>query len=119
MEHTRKFIEDLIREVPSLAPLQTEHIKEFDEMLPHVFFGELTRYVLRLYNDSCGSDHTQELTTLQQVLDRLEEGFAYGEEKVKELIAVSFLENLTGEEGREGLRKLLGPTMSEALKQWD
>lgn len=88
-------------------------------MLPHVFMGELTRYVFQLHNDSSGSNHIQDQDRLRHILDRLEEGFAHGEDVVKELIGVSFLENLTGEAGRETLRSLLGPTMSEALKQWD
>jgi hypothetical protein len=70
-------------------------------------------------HDSSDSSHVQDQSRLRQILDRLEEGFAHGEDAVKELIGASFLANLTGEEGRETLRNLLGPTMSEALKQWD
>jgi hypothetical protein len=119
MDSPKYFVEELVGEIPSLASLLEEHVREFEEMLPHVFMGELTRYVLQLHNDSSGSTNIQGQSRLRQILDRLEAGFAHGEDAVKELIGVSFLENLTGEEGRETLRSLLGPRMSEALKQWD
>ena len=114
----KHFIEKLAKEIPGGVPILEEHVKDFGEMLPHVFMGELTRYVLNLHKASGGSDPNIQ-DKLRQILDRLEEGFAHGDDAVKELIGVSFLENLTGEEGRETLRGLLGPTMSEALKGWD
>jgi hypothetical protein len=78
MNTTKQFIDDLIQEVPSLVPLQTAHTAEFSEMLPHVFFGDLTRHVLHLYSDFGGAD-----TTLRQILLYLERGFAQGGEEVR------------------------------------
>ena len=118
MHSPEHFVDQLVREIPGVEPILEEHMKDFGEMLPHVFMGELTRYVLYIHKASGGVDsNTQD--ELRQILDRLEEGFAHGNDAVKELIGVSFLENLTGEAGRETLRSLLGPTMSEALRRWD
>ena len=116
MNMSKQFLERLAREVSGVARLLEEHIKDYGEILSHVFMGELTRYILSIHNTP-GNPSDQ--NTLREILRLFEEGFAYGDDEVKELIGVSFLENLTGEEGREALRTLLGPTMSEALKRWD
>lgn len=119
MDVSQAFIEGLVREVPDLVQILEQHINEYGEILPHVFFGELTRYVLQCLRTSTASGHTRNQVILRQILGRLEDGYATGEDVVTELIGVSFLENLSGEEGREALRDLMGPHLSEALKQWD
>jgi hypothetical protein len=42
------YVRNLVRLVPSLLPAMDEHLKDNDEMLPHVFFGDLTRVVINM-----------------------------------------------------------------------
>lgn len=114
-------IQRLVGRFPRLEPLLREHLADnFGVLLPHVFFGDLTRQIVKEFRrfDQIGSE--QELAdtrSLQELLDELEQGFARGGEEA-ELIAVSFLENLPrpGEEGA-GVRDLLGPTLRAELAQ--
>ena len=41
-----EFCEELIHKVPLLAGLLKEHIEDYDELLHHVFMGEVSRYVV-------------------------------------------------------------------------
>jgi len=113
-----EFIRSLVEKHPSLDPLLREHLVDFGEVLPHVFFGDLTRYVI---SEFCrfGDDHTAtDGPQLKGLLDELERAFAAGTDEVSELIAVSFLENLPrpGEEGA-GVRDLLGPALRAELRR--
>ena len=114
-EMTSSFIDYLVARFPILEPLLHEHLADnFGEVLPHVFFGDLTRYVVAEFLRGEGGN-AGESPTLRQILDALEEAFARGDE-VSELIAVSFLENLPrrGESGA-GILVLLGPGLRSQL----
>ena len=119
-EVTIDLVDRLVRRVPALEPLLREHLADnFGEVLPHLFFGELTRYVVSELGGAGDDPRTQERkAALQTLLDELEEGFANGGEEVAELICVSFLENLPrkGEEG-DVVRDLLGPRLKSELKR--
>lgn len=67
---------------PSVDLLLKEHFKDFDEVLPHVFLGEITRYIL---NDD--EDRTK-------LVNFIESNFGTTSSAIDELIAVSFVENL-------------------------
>ena len=43
---TTEFCESLVSNCPELKELLAEHISDCDELLPNVFLGEITRYVL-------------------------------------------------------------------------
>ena len=43
---TTGFCESLVRHCPDLKELLAEHISDYDELLPNVFLGDVTRYVL-------------------------------------------------------------------------
>ena len=47
-------VAELVTQVPELAPRLAEHQQDYDEILPHVFFGDVVRYV---------EAHCDELTT--------------------------------------------------------
>lgn len=93
-------------------PLLREHLADnLGEMLPHLFFGDLTRHVLSEF--ARGS-----LDQLQPLLNELELAFSRGNEEVAEVIAVSLLENLPQQgRGAEGVRDLLGPGLRSELKK--
>ena len=112
-------VDRLAGRFPALEPLLREHRADnFGDVLPHVFFGDLTRFVVGEYRlvrerDDLDGPVGGEMRAL---LDELEHAFASGDDEVCELITVSFLENLPrrGEEN-EGVRDQLGPTLTSEL----
>jgi hypothetical protein len=116
------FIGGLVMRCPFLEPILRAHLADnFDEVLPHVFFGDLTRYVIREFSRlegewDCEGDEPS--GQLQDLLEELERAFVEGGGEISELIAVSFLENLPspGENGQE-LRNLLGPGLKSEFER--
>jgi hypothetical protein len=106
------FVGALCWRFKELMPLLREHLKDYETLLPHVFMGDVTRWMIRLYR-SDGSN-----TELRQVLEFFEEAFAQASIEDRELISASFLENLptTDMEGT-GIRLLLGPTLRTQLER--
>lgn len=52
-EPTIDLIDRLVGKFPRLEPLLREHLADnFGEVLPHLFFGDLTRYVVREFAGS-------------------------------------------------------------------
>jgi hypothetical protein len=111
-KQTISFIRSMPARFPGLEPVLTEHVGDNREILPHLFFGDVTRYALSLVRVS-RPDQAPELHLL---LDFLEESFSSGDRELQELIAVSFLENLqgTGDKGAH-IIAMLGPNLT---KQW-
>jgi hypothetical protein len=115
MKH-RDFTEKLVSEIPVLVPLLEEHKLDNGELLPHVFFGDLTRYVSSLHKDSIKGNRNAE-ENLKRVLSALEAGMVSGIKEVEELIAVSFLENLDwGDPDFQHLKGIFGPNLKKELK---
>lgn len=108
------FIKELLEKAPWLNELYEEHLKDFDELLPHVLMGSVTRYLIGLAeNAECSSTSAERLDT---VLDYFEHAMLTGDEAVKELLVVSFLENLEKEEAYYRiLTERLGSRLSKAL----
>jgi hypothetical protein len=102
------YTEELIRSVPALQQIYRAHLQENDELLPHVFFGEVTRFVVTEARKAAAHD-----SSIARLLHEFEKGLEEGPEEVRELISVSFVENLCGE--REAV-KVLKPLMREKLK---
>lgn len=105
------FVGALVHRFPILVPLLQEHLDDYDGLLPHVFLGDVTRWVLGRGLPSGSSE-------ARAVLDFIEACFAQGTEHERELISVSFLENLprAGEAGAEW-RDQLGPELQRELEQ--
>jgi hypothetical protein len=99
-------VKALAAEVPELHDLLEEHIHDYDEILPHVFFGDLTAWVIRQDPSSSAS--------LDRVLAMLDEAFGSGSTAVEELVYVSFLEGLRVD---PALRKHFGPHLSQGLDE--
>ena len=95
---------------PSLGPVLQDHLDSFDELLPHVFFGEVTRWAVLRYEDALDDRE------VASVLDLLEREFASG--RATELIAASFLENLPrSDQSGAGIRQRLGPQLTRYLTE--
>lgn len=115
---TIDFVQNLPNRFPRLISLLAEHIKDFDEILPHVFFGSLTRYIVaRFLAIQRGQGTDEDRRELLDMLEYLEDAYNEGDDDIENLISVSFLEHLPRpeEEGGE-LRNMLGPTLTRQLK---
>ena len=77
---TNAFCESLVQQIPETRPVLNEHLDDYDELLPNVFLGDITRYVL--------SDGRAR----QKIVEFLELHFRRLGSEVEELIAVSFVE---------------------------
>ena len=106
-DQNMRSIDDLLRALKHAAPeietLETEHVRTYDELLPHVFFGDLTRWMV--------ANHPQ-----PNAISVMEDFFINGDEPTKNLIAASFVENIEPGADYDALRNALGPRLR---KQWD
>jgi hypothetical protein len=110
------FVEWLVGRHSDLAPILDEHLRDNGELLPHVFFGDVTRYAsdLARRGDTGRLDHL--LTDLDQALTS-------AEDEADNLIWASFVENAQGIRGddEERLREELGryPNLADALSHYE
>ena len=113
------YVRNLVRLVPSLLPAMDEHLKDNDEMLPHVFFGDLTRVVVNMQKMS---DENQRYDDhdLDAILQYLEEGIKSTSPEIRELISASFIENLVpGLPHITSLKTRMGRELkSQYMRQW-
>ena len=105
------FVRELVDRFPELKPMLDEHLDDnFGSVLPHLFLADVMRFIAA----TCSSpDAARGKQAVQPILDYLEARFRDGDDKVKELISVSFVEVLPrpGEIGYE-IRELLGPELA-------
>jgi hypothetical protein len=96
-----------------------EHAEDnFGEILPHVFFGDLTRYIVsRFLAIKRGRSTVEDRKDLLDMLQYLEDAYNQGDDDIENVIAVGFLERLPRpeEEGGE-LRNMLGPSLTRQLQ---
>jgi len=110
-------INSLVEGSPILRPLLNEHLRDQQgEVLQHVFFGDLTRFILSRIDGS--KAHSGIPEDVAGILGFLEKALSSPDEKVKELIQVSFLENLEPSDGRyDVLKPFLGPKLRAELER--
>ncbi len=102
---TTDFCETLVRCCPELKEVLAEHISDYDELLPNVFLGAVTRYLLANGNGR------------RRIVEHLNNSLSSGESDVENLIAVSFVENL---ESREELKRVVdGVEATQTIAEWD
>jgi hypothetical protein len=104
------FLRRLVEKFPELLPVLEEHLNEnLGELLPHLLLADIKRHLVAAYEAERGIPNGQ----VGPILDYLEEEFRTGDEEMKELIAVSFLELLPDpDEPGGGIRDLLGPSLA-------
>lgn len=78
---------DLLAAVPEFGESLREHYREYDELLQHVLFGDLVRFV-----ESAWRRGDQELVS--SVLRFVDRAIREGDERVKNLVCASFIENV-------------------------
>jgi hypothetical protein len=105
------FVGGLVYQFPVLAPILQEHLDDYDGLLPHVLLGEVTRWIVAEFAGSGPS------VGLRNILEFIESSFRSGSNDGRELIAVSFLENLPRrEESSSEILNLLGPQLTAQLQ---
>jgi hypothetical protein len=107
----KALIDRLTEAVPEVAPVMREHVNVHGVVNSHMFFGDLTRWVVQDFAESGNKWRT--------VLEILEDEFERNyEKKSGELISVSFLENLPSPPEAHGeIAYELGPRMRTALER--
>jgi hypothetical protein len=92
---------ELVSDVPEFENCIREHVEAYDALLPHVLFGDFTRFVISAWR----SDDNE---LLGRCLDFLERALVEGDERVQNLIAASFVENVG----------VWDPTMVPFVEKW-
>lgn len=116
---TVSFVRATVERFPIFEELLQTHMNDnFGEILPNVFLGELTRYVVDLASNPQDDSGDDKELRVSEVLRYLENQFVQGGDEIQELISVSFLENLPrqGTPGHE-IRNLVGPNMRNQLRK--
>jgi len=97
---TSSMIDELAIAHPAVKEMLAEHLDDnYGELLPHVFFGDMVRWVER---DAPADE-------IARVLAELDTCFTNGDEEVQNVILVSFVEALGY---RSPFLALLGPALS-------
>ncbi len=112
---TRALVDRLVDTSPALRPLRQQHLDAFGELSPHMFFGELTAWLVNAYLADPDAGPT---ATWRRILADLERAYETGDTDVKELLYVSFLENLPyPDEDGAGIAEHLGPGLAADLAE--
>ena len=117
MISTKVFFQHLLKLVPDLQPVYKEHISDYNQLLPHVFMADVTRLILDLASRVKVNDPESE-RTLSVILAEMERGIEEGNDELKNVIGVSFLENLERNDSHYDLIKSwLGVRLREDLQK--
>jgi hypothetical protein len=101
------FVRNLTSASPELADVYRLHIADQGELLPHVLMGEITRLVI-------ANSSREQPEWLPSLFRQVEAGLESGNGSIAELVGVSFVENLSGEE--VAIRALM-PLMGQLLRR--
>jgi hypothetical protein len=114
---TVAFVEALGREFPALASLLSDHREANDEVLPYVFLGA---DVCSFIDDAVLAGTVADKEVAQQIVMRLGRDFEDGDDEVRAVIAVSFLEGLlSSAEPAVTVRSWLPKTLVQELKRME
>ncbi|MGW9174053.1 DUF7674 family protein [Streptomyces decoyicus] len=86
------FFHDLLQNFPQLESLHDEHVEFYEEFLSHVFLADVVRWAVSLFSEA-GQGLTAEAIGLQ-LINFIEGAYVHGDSAVRELVRVSFVENL-------------------------
>jgi len=101
----RAWIESLVEEFPDLIPIYQGHIGFYDDLLAHLLFGDVVRWIEDLY--AAG-----EYGTIKAFVDRVERDYPTLGPGARNVIDVSFAEDLPRPGTRGGEIALwLGPNL--------
>ncbi|MDP3739076.1 MAG: hypothetical protein Q8R02_16905 [Hyphomonadaceae bacterium] len=88
-----EFVDGLIAEFPGLRSAYEEHIKaNFGELLAHLLMGDVVRFLEAKHTER--DDEPANMRLIKSIMDYIGRCFETASPWVKELIAVSFVENM-------------------------
>jgi hypothetical protein len=112
---THALVDRLTGTFPQLLRLREEHLEAFGELLPHVLFGELTAWLVDEY---AAAPQAGPEAAWRRILADLERAYEAGDVDTRELLYVSFLENLPyPQEPGAGITGHLGPHLAADLAE--
>jgi len=101
--------------VPGFDAIYAEHVRDYDEVLPHVLLGDLVRYL-----EAEVRAQGPESAVLRPALSLLEAAMSAPDPRLQELIAVSFLENLDRfSASYSTITHEMGPRLREQLRAFE
>ena len=113
IDSTENCINQLLDHAPELRAMYDEHIHDYNELLPHVFMGDISRFVVQ--KAKLGDEDA--ISLVRRILDCLEQCMESGADNVKDLISVSFVENVVDHyEALPALRGMIGPTLEKEFQ---
>jgi hypothetical protein len=119
-----EFVDWLAARHPLVAELRDEHVHDYEELLPHVLFGDITRHAAELARRAGDvADAADELNRLLQDLDDAMREARGTDDPVENVVWVSFVENASGLPGdpeeplREQIRRF--PSLAHALSHYE
>ncbi|MCW7989081.1 hypothetical protein XF35_28505 [Streptomyces platensis subsp. clarensis] len=103
-----QFFHGLLQNRPQLESLHAEHVEFYEEFLSHVFLADVARWAVSLFSE-VGQGMAEEAIGIR-LINFIEGAYVHGDCAVRELIRVSFVENLpySGQEGFDIHRHLTG-----------
>ncbi|MDQ0087494.1 hypothetical protein J2T12_000888 [Paenibacillus anaericanus] len=82
-------VQIMLEAIPEITPMYEKELDWWDEILPHIVFGDvLSPYIITLLRESNPEQ------TLEKVFDFLEQMAISSDERVQEVLAVTVLEQL-------------------------
>jgi len=110
-------VSDLIHESSELRPLYEEHLQDYGGGLPHVFFGDVTRFVEDAFAHPPSSPSRQ---IGLKILALLERAMSSDDRRLQELVSTSFLENLDQDGNAfNDIQASLGPALKVELEAYE
>ena len=98
----------VLDEVAEFQPMYDEHVSDYGEVLPHVLFGDLSRFTISAHRR--GDDA---LTgRIARLMERL---LRDGDELTTNLVAVSFVENIAPDDVDTAFFAQYGPRLRATL----
>jgi transcriptional regulator of NAD metabolism len=105
------FIRELALTAPELQRILDTHISDYNVVLPHVLFGDISRFVIS------EARRIETRSTIIPLLNKIEKGLTEGSEGIRELIQVSFVENLIGEtKAIQSMENFMGPNLKKSVE---
>lgn len=114
-----KYVKNMVKKIPELNIIYQKHLNDnFNKVLAHVFFGDLTRYVILLNDSICEEKNEEKKSVLKSIMNYLENGLKHGDEYIQDLIIASFLENLDFKnKNYHSLKSFFGPELMKKLDE--
>jgi len=109
----------LVQRVPEFSGVYQEHLKECDQTLPHVMFGDLVEFTIAAYRalDKPNPRFRNAHATLMAIVDFIEDAAHSEDKKVIDLLLTSFMENLNLQDAdHKSVSMLLLPASQKLLK---